>query len=366
MKKVSLATIALVLLAATLLSTLPLIAVSNAASVSSGTTTVKLYLQQNTAVTTENTISTSGYVFATKEASAGVDLAGANGNLNVHFFLAPPLAGSLSLSGSVIITVYARAQTTAVSGVTYVTALSEASPTGAETLLGNTSSSISLGTTNSPFSNTLTISQTVPAGDILDLHLRLFLASQTQQFIASVGYASTAPSNIAATVVGTVTASISVSPSSVSTDPVTFSVIVSDVFGAYDIASAPSMVVTDPHQSLPSASTTQSGSNTLFDGYANNLQTTWTYSMTPFNTVDQSWTGTWQGTVSVTDQSGNKISVGTIFYYDFGGYGQTTTNQPGVSVGERTFSFSNPILGVIVILLLALVVVGIAHKARRK
>ena len=156
--------------------------------------------------------------------------------------------------------------------------------------------------------------------------------------------------------------SITNSLPSVATETDVVTAQVSDAFGLYDLASVQFTAASPRGNTVSGASMSQTS------GTATSASGTYTYSLTPFNTVDQGWPGTWLLHSTLTDQSGNTLASSDIsLIYDFGGGTTTTTSSssPGPSAAGRTFSPTDPVLDIIVILLIALVAIGVVHAARR-
>jgi hypothetical protein len=364
LKKVSLATIALVLLATTLLAT-PLTQVAGATASPSDPNAV-IYAHFDSRVSLNGGIVGNTTQKFHSSAQTTVDTtASSTSQMIWSFNMYPGLASGVTVpaSKSFSVVLYINANTS-LSGVTVGAQVnmycgSDSSPWG-----GEVATTQSLTTAVTPYTITIsTGSSAVNVASGCSFHTIAYVQpGTTRHETITISYdSSSTPTRVSVPLNEWKSVSITNSVPSVATDTDMVTASVSDAFGLYDLVSVTFTAASPRGNTVSGASMSQvSGTPTSSTG-------SYSYALTPFNTVDQGWPGTWMLYATLTDQSGNTLQSPSInLIYDFGGYGQTTTNQPGVSVGGRTFSFSNPILDVMVILLVALVVVGIAHKARRK
>ena len=282
------------------------------------------------------------------------------------FNMNPSLASAVTVPASDAFTVmaYIADTTGSLSGVTVGAQMNEyctsdSSPWGGEAT-----------TTQSLTTATTAYSITIPTGSssvIVDAGCRFHVIvyvnpnTSTAQSITISYDSSTTPTSATVPLNEWKSVSITNSLPSVATETDVVTAQVSDAFGLYDLASVQFTAASPRGNTVSGATMSQSS------GTATSASGVYTYSLTPFNTVDQGWPGTWVLHSTLTDQSGNTLASSDInLIYDFGGGTATTTTAPGPTVGGKTFSPSDPVLDVIVILLIALVAIGVIHAARKK
>ena len=362
MKKVSLATIALVLLATT--AFLAAIPVAGATSISDPNATI--YAHYDSAVSLNSGIvgNTTQKFHASTQTTVDTT-ASSSSQMTWSFNMYPGLAAAVTVpaSGSFSVVVYINANAS-LSGVTVGAQTNEYCGSDSSPWGGEQTTTQSLTTAVTAY--TITISTgaspvTVNAG--CSFHTVVYVApGTTHPETITISYdSSSAPTHVVVPLNEWKSVSITNSAPSVATGSDTVTAQVSDAFGLYDLASVTFTAASPRGTTVSAATMTQvSGTPTSSSG-------SWSYSITPFNSVDQSWTGTWRLYSTLTDQSANTLQSATInLIYDLGGSGQTTTTSSGPSVGGKTFSPSDPVLDIIVILVIALAVIGLYKAVKRK
>ena len=330
---------------------------------SPGTVSVTHYLHYAASVGTVNTINTQSRIMNTttswsasvQTASGTTNTAGTN-YVSWYFYVYPVLAGDLSINGAPAVTLYLKSNVS-ITDLTLITTINKISSTGARTQISSkTTSSLSLGTSYQAVTNTHgTVTTTVSSSYLLELNITLG-GSTTANLTLTLAYdTSIYPSKMTIQCVDPVTITLSSDRSIYEWEQgATLTVTVKDVWGGYDIASAPTISFTTP----TGLSYTTSASSTGESQYTN----TYTYTITRLS--DIAGAGDWKATASVSDRSGNSYTSSTYtFELRSPGGGETPKPEP-YSIEPGTAD--NTIILVAAIIFIILLLVLASGKKRRR
>ena len=366
MKTVSLATIALVLLAATLISAVP-VAGATSSSSSSSDPNATVYAHFDSAVSLNGGIvgNTTQKFHASAQTTTDTS-ATSTAQMTWSFNMYPSLASAVTVpaSSSFTVTVYIADNTGSLSGVTVGAQMNEYCGTDSSPWGGEVTTTQTLTTATTAYTVTITTgSSAVTMNPGCGFHVIIYVNpnTTTAQSVTISYDSSTTPTQATVPLNEWKSVSIANSVPSVASDTDVVTATVSDAFGLYDLSAITFTASSPRGQVVSAAMSIASGTPTSASGrYA--------YSLTPFTTTDQGWPGTWTLQTTLTDQSSNTLQSTPIqLIYDFGGSGtQTTTSQPGPSVGGKTFSPSDPVLDVIVVLVVVLIAIGVYKSSKGK
>ena len=329
---------------------------------SPGTVSVTHYLHYAASVGTVNTINTQGRIMntttswsaSTQTVSGETNTTGTN-YVNWYFYVYPVLAGDLSINGAPAVTLYLKSNVS-VTDLTLITTINKISNTGARTQISTkTTSSLSLGTSYQAVTNTHgTVTATVSSGYLLELNITLGGSTSANLTLTLAYDTSTYPSKMTIPCVDPVTITLSSDKSIYEWEQgATLTVTVKDVWGGYDVASAPTISFTTP----TGLSYTTSASSTGESQYTN----TYTYTITRLS--DLAGAGDWKATASVSDRTGNSYtSSAYTFELRPPGGGETPKPEPyTIEPGAP----DNTILIIAIIVIILILVLASGKKRRR-
>lgn len=343
-----------------LLAVLSILLLSVLAAPSSCATdnSVTLYLHKAGSIGTVNTKGTAGQILNTtaywsSSVQENSSQTASGAYFSCYFYLYPTLAGSLVLHGAPASTTFFKANASA-SDLTLITTLSKVAADGASTQLSTKSdASESVGTSYAALTSThSSVSATVASG--FTLKLNVTVGGSASNLTLTVGY-DTLATNSRLVLVATdpLTVSLSSSKSVYEwEDGATLTSTVTDVFGGYDVAAAPTIAF-----STPSGLTYTTSASSVGDSQYTN---TYTYTIPKLNSG--AGAGTWRATSSVSDRGGNSYaSAGYSFELRApGGTGPSPTLT--LTPGDQT----NVGVAVIAVVAVAAIVAVAATGRKRK
>ena len=364
MKKVSLATIALVLLATSLFAAIPMAGAIS--SPSDPNATIYAHYDSPVALNSGKVGYTTQKFHSSTQTTVDTT-ASSTTQMVWSFNMYPGLAAGVTVPASSSFSVVAYINANAsLSGVTVGAQMNEYCGSDSSPWGGEVTTIQSLTTAVTAYTVTVsTGGSAVSVNSGCSFHTVIYVSpGTTHHETITISYdSSSAPTHsvIPLNEYKSVIDANSVSSVATETDVVTASA--SDAFGLYDLGSVTFTASAPGGQTVVNA-----GTMTETSGTPTSATGAWTYSLTPFTTAYQNWPGTWSIYSTLTDQSGNTLQSPTInLIYDFGGSGQTTTtSSSGPSVGGRTFSPSDPVLDIIIALVIVLAAIGLYKAAKRK
>lgn len=211
----------------------------------------------------------------------------------------------MSHSGVPVATLYLKANAS-VSDVTIITKISKVSSGGSKTALSTkTSSSQSLGTSYAAKTNThASLTATVASTFNLELNVTIG-GSNSGDLTYTLAYdVATYKSKMALKVTDPLTATVTSDQTSYKyREQATMTVTVTDIWGGYDIASAPTVTFSAPGPGLSGATTALSTGNAQYSN-------TYTWTFTPMEEATKYGypLGDWTSTATVSDNSGNSYT----------------------------------------------------------
>ena len=324
---------------------------------SPGTVTVTHYLHYTASIGTVNTINTQGRIMntTTSWSSAVQTVSGTTNTVGTnyvkwYFYVYPVLAGDLSINGAPAVTLYLKANVS-VSDLTLITTINKISSTGARTQISSKSTgSLSLGTSYQAVTNThSSVSTTVSSGYMLELNITIGGSTSANLTLTLAYDTANYPSKMTIPCVDPVTVTLSSDQTIYEWEQgATLTVTVNDVWGGYDIASAPTISFTTP----TGLSFTTSASN------VGNSQYTNTYTYTISRLSDIAGAGDWKATATASDRSGNSYTSNTYTFElkPLGGGGTQPKPEPySIEPGttDNTIILVAAIIFIILLLLLA-------------
>ncbi|MDG7016676.1 MAG: hypothetical protein JRM82_04790 [Nitrososphaerota archaeon] len=365
MKTVSLATIALVLLlAATFISTAA-VPIAGATSSSSSDPNATIYAHYDPAVSLNGGIvgNTTQKFHASAQTTTDTS-ATSTAQMVWSFNMYPSLVSAVTVpaSSSFTVKVYI-ANNGSLSGVTVGAQMNEYCGTDSSPWGGEATTTQSLTTATTAYTVTITTgSSAVTVNSGCSFHVIVYVnpnTAKTQSITISYD-SSTTPTQAIVPLNEWKSVSIANSVPSVATDTDVVTATVSDAFGLYDLSAITFTAASPRGQVVSAAMSIASGTPTSASG-------NYAYSLTPFTTTDQGWPGTWTLQTTLTDKSSNTLQSTPIhLIYDLGGSGTLTTTTGQPSVGGMTFSPSDPVLDVIVVLVLVLIAIGVYKSSKKK
>jgi len=271
--------------------------------------TVTHYLHKNAAVGVVNGINTGGFLFNTTQTWSGsvqerASVVAAGSSTTWSFYLYPVLAGSMVHNGAPSVVGYFKSNAS-VNDITYNTTISKVSALGSKTSLSTKSNGAqSVGTSYAALTSTHgSLSATVALG--FNLELNITLGGSASNLTLTVGFdVSTRNSRLNLLVDDPLTITLSSDKTIYEwDDQATMTATVTDIWGGYDISSAPTILWSTPYDVQGTTSALSTG--------ASQYTNTYTYSLTP---KDEAGPGDWIATSSVSDKTGNSYTSSS---YDF-------------------------------------------------